>query len=142
MNSSSPLDLRQRYLDGTAWLLVALRGYDVKNNNNQYLLMPSLRPILLSIVAFFAMLIMATACETAPPVQEMSDARQAIAVAREAGAEAHAAEELFAAEKYLESAEQKLSDEKYADARRDALQAKSKAQTARAISEDKQPDDE
>ena len=142
MNSSSPLDLRQRYLDGTAWLLVALCGSDGKNNNNQYLLMPSLRPILLSIVAFFAMLIMATACETAPPVQEMSDARQAIAVAREAGAEAHAAEELFAAEKYLESAEQKLSDEKYADARRDALQAKSKAQTARAISEDKQPDDE
>ena len=68
--------------------------------------MPSLRPILLSIAAFLAVLLMATACETAPPVQEMSDARQAIAVAREAGAEAHAAAELIEAEKYLESAEQ------------------------------------
>jgi len=86
------------------------------------------------------MLLMATACETAPPVQEMSDARQAIAVAREAGAEAHAAAELFEAEQYLESAEQKLNDEKYADARRDALQAKSKAQSARELSENKQPD--
>jgi len=102
--------------------------------------MTSLRPILLSIAALFAMLLMATACETAPPVQEMSDARQAIAVAREAGAEAHAAAELFEAEQYLESAEQKLNDEKYADARRDALQAKSKAQSARELSENKQPD--
>jgi len=83
---------------------------------------------------------MATACETGPPVQEMSDARQAIAVAREAGAEAHAAAELFAAEQYLESAEQKLNEEKFADARRDALQAKSKAQSARELSENKQPD--
>ena len=102
--------------------------------------MPSLRPILLSIAALFATLLMATACETGPPVQEMSDARQAIAVAREAGAEAHAAAELFAAEQYLESAEQKLNEEKFADARRDALQAKSKAQSARELSENKQPD--
>ena len=102
--------------------------------------MRSLRPILLSIAALFATLLMATACETGPPVQEMSDARQAIAVAREAGAEAHAAAELFAAEQYLESAEQKLNEEKFADARRDALQAKSKAQSARELSENKQPD--
>ncbi len=111
-----------------------------KKQNNQVLLMPSLRSILLSIAALFAVLLMATACETAPPVQEMSDARQAIAVAREAGAEAHAAEELFEAEKYLKSAEQKLNEEKYADARRDALQAKSKAQSARELSLSQQPD--
>ncbi len=47
-----------------------------------------------------------SACETAPPVQEMSDARQAIAVAREAGAAERAAFHLKAAEDYLESAEQ------------------------------------
>ena len=98
----------------------------------------SLRPILLFIGALLATLLLATACETGPPVQEMSDARQAIAVAREAGAEAHAAAELLAAEEYLQSAEQKLNHQAYADARRDALQAKSKAQDARQLSEDKQ----
>ena len=139
-NSSSPPIRRQRFLDGATWLLVALSGSDGKNNNNQDLLMPSLRPILLSIAALFAVALMATACETGPPVQEMSDARQAIAVAREAGAEALAAAELLEAEQFLESAEQKLTDEKYADARRDALQAKSKAQSARELSESQQPD--
>ena len=98
----------------------------------------SLRPILLFIGALFATLLLATACETGPPVQEMSDARQAIAVAREAGAEAHAAAELLAAEEFLQSAEQKLNDQAYADARHDALQAKSKAQDARQLSEEKQ----
>ncbi len=98
--------------------------------------MPTLRFILLFIAALLATSLMAIACETAPPVQEMSDARQAIAVAREAGAEALASEELFAAEQYLESAEQKLNDQKYADARHDAIQAKSKALTARQLSED------
>ena len=67
------------------------------------------------------------ACETAPPVQEMSDARQAIAVAREAGAADLAAIHLMAAEKYLASAEQKLSERAYGQARRDAKQAKMKA---------------
>jgi len=98
----------------------------------------SIRPMLLSIAALFATLLLATACETGPPVQEMSDARQAIAVARKAGAEAHAAAELLAAEEYLQSAEHKLNDQAYADARRDALQAKSKAQDARQLSEEKQ----
>ncbi len=72
----------------------------------------------------------------------MSDARQAIAVAREAGAEERAPEELFEAERFLESAEQKLSDEQYAEARRDALQAKSKALVARERSETSDPEKE
>lgn len=92
-------------------------------------------------LAVFATLLIAAGCETAPPVQEMSDARQAIAVAREAGAESLAAEDLFAAERYLENAEQKLSDEQYAEARRAALQAKSKALDARRRSENNQPDE-
>lgn len=87
-----------------------------------------------------ATLLLASACEIAPPVQEMSDARQAIAVAREAGAEDHAANELLQAEQYLHSAEEQLSSENYAGARRDALQAKSKALAARKLSESKQPD--
>ncbi len=100
--------------------------------------MPSLRPILLVLAVLFATMIMATACETAPPVQEMSDARQAISVARVAGAESHAAAELLAAERYLDSAEKKLNEQQYAGARRDAIQAKLKAQNARQLSEESQ----
>ena len=67
------------------------------------------------------------ACTSGPPVQEMSDARQAIAVAREAGAAELAPDELRAAEIYLESAQQNLSNRAYKAARSDAVQAKQKA---------------
>jgi hypothetical protein len=76
-----------------------------------------------------------SACETAPPVQEMSDARQAIAVAKEAGAADHAAFHLRAAEDYLASAEKKLGEHAYSQARRDAKQAKMKALDALKASE-------
>jgi len=82
-----------------------------------------------------AALLIVAACQTSPPVQEMSDARQAIAVAREAGAEERAAEDLREAEAYLESAEKKLAERAYAQARSDALQAKQKALTALSVSE-------
>ncbi len=78
---------------------------------------------------------LAASCETTPPVQEMSDARQAIAVAIEAGAEEKAAFHLRAAETYLESAEQRLNARKYAEARYDAKQAKMKALDALRASE-------
>ena len=94
----------------------------------------------MTVLMLVATLLLASACESAPPVQEMSDARQAIAVAREAGAEDYAAEELLEAERYLKSAEEKLSAEQYGDARRDALEAKERALTARANSEEKRPD--
>ncbi len=136
-NSSSLQSRRQCYLDGTVLLLVALPGC----THNKIIIravMPSLRPILLVLAALFAALVMASACETAPPVQEMSDARQAIAVAREAGAESHATAELFAAEQLLDSAEKKLNEQQFAAARRDAIQAKLKAQNARQLSEENQ----
>lgn len=60
-------------------------------------------------------------------MQEMSDARQAIAVAKKAGASELAAFHLRAAEKYLASAEEKLNERSYGSARRDAKQAKMKA---------------
>ena len=74
-----------------------------------------------------AALLALAACETTPPAQEMSDARQAIAVAREAGAAEHAAFHLKAAEDYLESARQALNNGEYSEARRNAKQAKMKA---------------
>jgi hypothetical protein len=75
-----------------------------------------------------------SACETTPPAQEMSDARQAIAVAREAGAAEHAAFHLKAAEDYLESAKQALNNGEYSEARRNAKHAKMKAMDARPCS--------
>ena len=82
-----------------------------------------------------AIILVAAGCGTAPPVQEMSDARQAIAAAKEAGAEESAAEDLHAAEAFLDSAQRKLSERAYGQARRDALQAKSKALDALATTE-------
>jgi hypothetical protein len=67
------------------------------------------------------------ACETTPPAQEMSDARQAISVAREAGAAEHAAIHLKAAEDYLETAREALNKGEYHLARRNAKHAKMKA---------------
>ncbi len=84
------------------------------------------------IVAVLALLY---ACGTGPPVQEMSDARQAIAAAREAGAADRAAEDLRAAEAYLDSAQRSLSERAYGTARRDATLAKERAHKALNISE-------
>lgn len=75
------------------------------------------------------------ACETAPPVQEMSDARQAITVAREAGAADLAAAELAEAEEYLQNAELKLDRQQYREARSAAVEAKLRAQQALKLSE-------
>jgi len=77
------------------------------------------------------LLVALSACASAP-VQEMSDARQAIAVAREAGAANLAASDLAEAERYLESAQDKLNRRAYSLARRDAEQAKVKALDALA----------
>ncbi len=75
------------------------------------------------------------ACSAGPPVQEMSDARQAIAAAKEAGAENLAAEDLHAAEAFLDSAQRSLSERAYGSARRDATLAKEKARRALEVSE-------
>lgn len=65
----------------------------------------------------------------------MSDARQAIAAAKEAGAEERAAEDLRAAEAFLDSAQRNLSERAYGSARRDATLAKKKARQALEVSE-------
>jgi len=81
-----------------------------------------------------AMLVVA-GCQTSPPVQEMSDARQAITAAREAGAAEHAADQLDAAVGFLNSAEKYLKNRSFTFARRDAIAAKSKALDALKLSE-------
>ncbi|HEX6998883.1 MAG TPA: DUF4398 domain-containing protein [Gammaproteobacteria bacterium] len=67
------------------------------------------------------------ACATSPPVQEMSDARQAIAAAEQANAEALAPEPLRDARRFLAQAEQLLREEAYGPARANAVRAKNRA---------------
>jgi len=75
------------------------------------------------------LLVLQVACVTAP-VQEMSDARQAIHAAVDAGADRLAPQDLAAAQQYLEDAERKLKIRSFASARSDALLAKTKAVAA------------
>jgi Domain of unknown function (DUF4398) len=75
--------------------------------------------------AFFACSAL-MACAGAP-VQEMSNARQAIRAAHEAGAEQVAPEQLTQARGYMEQAEASLQTRRYRDARRHAVAARGKA---------------
>jgi hypothetical protein len=74
-----------------------------------------------------------TACAGAP-VQEMSNARQAIRAAREAGAAKTAPQKLDEAQLLLDRAENKLQHREYRDARRDAVAARDKAGEALNVS--------
>jgi len=83
----------------------------------------------LPVVAGLVTLLVLAACQSAP-VQEMSDARQAISVAQKAGAAEHAPGDLKAAMDYLHSAESFISQRNYDLARRDAVNAKASAMSA------------
>lgn len=65
------------------------------------------------------------------PVQDMSNARQTIQAARDAGAEVRAADMLGEAEKLLKQASQQLDDGDYISARSLAMKAKWRAIQAR-----------
>jgi hypothetical protein len=71
-----------------------------------------------------------------PPVQEMSDARQAIAAAERAGAESTAPAQIHRAQSLLRDAEFKLQKKAYNGARKDAKMAKDKAVEALGIAKD------
>ena len=77
---------------------------------------------------------LATAC-AAWPVQEMSNARQAIVAAQKAGAEQYAPETLAEAQKLLASAKANSSKGDYRTARDQADQARAKAIEARHAAE-------
>lgn len=91
-------------------------------------------------ISIIVLLLAGLAACASPPVQEMSDARQAIAVARDAGAAELAGNDLAAAERFLEQAQDKLNRRAYAQARRDAEQAKAKALEALARAKAEQRD--
>ena len=92
------------------------------------MIMPFLRPLALTGLV----LAVVVGCATAP-TQEMSDARQAIQAARDAGAEEHAPEVLDNAQSLLAKAERSIADSLYEPARADAVAAKKEAVKARNI---------
>ena len=69
-------------------------------------------------------------CVTAPPVQEMSDARQAIAAAEQADAGRVAADTLADARRFLAEAERQIQEQAYGPARMNAVRAKNRATLA------------
>ena len=76
------------------------------------------------------LMMLAVACVAAcagAPVQEMSDARQAIRAARAAGAAERAPDALRSAEQLLATAEHELKDGDYREARRAATAARARA---------------
>jgi len=89
--------------------------------------------------SLLAVLLAIAGCQSAP-VQEMSDARQAITVAKEAGAAEYASAELKAAEDFLTSAQRSLGRGEYTKARDNAMQAKVRALDALKVSEASQDD--
>lgn len=74
--------------------------------------------------------LMLTGCTTAPPVQEMSDARQAITAAEDADAARLAPVPLSDARRYLAQAETQIRDRSFSLARANAVRAKNRALAA------------
>jgi hypothetical protein len=89
----------------------------------------SAAPTVLRLTASLLLPLLA-ACASAP-VQEMSEARQAIEAARVAGAEQHAPEGYQKATALLQSAEDMLNEHHYSRAREDAALARDEAIQAR-----------
>ncbi len=83
------------------------------------------------LLASLLSLLLFTACTVMPPVQEMSDARQAIEAAREVHAEQYAPQKLRSAEDSMELATRTLEQGEYEAARMAATVAKALAIKAR-----------
>lgn len=80
--------------------------------------------------AFLIAVLTLPGCASGPPVQEMSDARQAIVAARVAGATETSSPELYAAQAAITRAESHLQAQEYVRARYAAIEAKHHAAVA------------
>ena len=78
---------------------------------------------LIFIIVLFAL----SACATLPPLQEMSNARQTIAAAKEMNSNAEQSEKIMEAERLLSRAERRMEVNLYEPARQDALRAQKEA---------------
>ncbi|MFV1983726.1 MAG: DUF4398 domain-containing protein [Thiohalomonadales bacterium] len=90
---------------------------------------------IVTIALLFSTLMFLVSCAINPPVQEMSNARQAINAARDAQAEQYAKNKYNKAKELLEEARENLEDGDYYTARNLALEAKHKAIQARQDSQ-------
>jgi len=79
----------------------------------------------------FTVSLLLAACAVLPPVQEMSDARQALDAARQARAATYAPQQLHSAEDSMELATSTLNQGNYEEARMAARVAKALAIKAR-----------
>jgi hypothetical protein len=80
-----------------------------------------------------------TGCVFTPPVQEMSDARQAIRSAEAAEANRYSPDKFAAAQAALKKAEYWLTQKAYSNARQYALNARDEAILARELALSKTP---
>lgn len=87
--------------------------------------------------AIVVVVVLLSSCSSLP-IQEMSDARQAISAAREARAEIYAPFALSEAERLLDSAEASLILKDYALSQQAAISAKEQAVRARSEALEKQ----
>ena len=94
---------------------------------------------LLNLLALVLFALSAASCVGGPPVQEMSNARQAIRAARDAGAAQTSSEAFREAERLMSRAEVQLQRGDYKSARRDAVAARSKAGEALRYAQSQTP---
>ena len=87
--------------------------------------------LMLRFIAMFVGILGLAGC-TSAPVQEMSDARQAIAAARVAGATENSSPDYYAAQAAIARAEKHLEAQEYTRARYAAMEAKRHAGAALA----------
>ncbi len=81
--------------------------------------------------SFLILLLISGCAAMTAPVQEMSNARQTIKAAQDAGAKIHAPAMLEQAEQLLQQASEQLEEGDYISARNSALKAKQQAMLAR-----------
>lgn len=94
------------------------------------------RAILYALALLVGAVLMLSGCATTPPVQEMSDARQALRAAEEARAPDLAGDTYQRSRELLEQAETRLQQGEYRSARYKAKEAKRLAIEARIRSGD------
>jgi len=85
--------------------------------------------------------VLLTGCVTAPPVQEMSDARQAISAAELADTDRVAVDTLADARRFLADAERQIQEQNYGPARLNAVRAKNRAASALRSIQQRSADD-
>ncbi|VAW91483.1 hypothetical protein MNBD_GAMMA22-2744 [hydrothermal vent metagenome] len=91
--------------------------------------------IIVTLILLFSTLLFNVSCAINPPVQEMSNARQALNAARDANAEQFAENQYKKAKELLEQARSNIENGDYHTARYLALEAKNEAIQARQNSQ-------